>query len=272
MKVAYLGPEGTFSEEAAVQFFTAADTFMPQDSMADVLQSVCSGSADKGIVPIENSIAGTIDTSIDGLLTYHLFIEADVIFPISLNLIGTENSKIDSIRKVVSITPALDQCRAFIREKGLMCDRVGSTAMAARVVKEQNSPEVAAIASKWVADIYGLKLIASDIQDNSQNHTRFVVISKNRDILSGQKKTMILVTPNAEYVGMLASVLNVFAALSINLTWIESRPTGKKLGEYRFFIETEAGYESEPMDKAVRILQTFGHRVDILGSYSTKII
>ncbi|RYM05127.1 prephenate dehydratase [Sporolactobacillus sp. THM7-7] len=272
MKVAYLGPKGTFSEEAAVRFFSEADAFLPQDSMADVLQTVSNGQADKGIVPIENSIAGTIDTSIDGLLTYHLFIEADVIFPISLHLIGTENSRLENIRRVVSITPALDQCVSLIRERGWGCDRVASTATAAQVVKEQNRPELAAIASKWVADIYGLKLIASDIQDNRLNHTRFVVISSNSHLLTSQRKTMILVTPNTEYIGMLASVLNVFAALSINLTWIESRPTGNKLGEYRFFIETEASYGSEQMGKAIKILETFGHRIDILGSYSTKIL
>lgn len=272
MKIAYLGPSGTFSEEAAERLFTPADTLLPQESMADVLKSVSRGAADKGIVPIENSIAGTIDTSIDGLLTYRLFIEADVIFPISLSLIGTEDCRPDTIRRVVSISPALEQCSALIREKGWACDRVGSTASAAKAVREKNQPEWAAIASKYVADIYGLKLVASDIQDNSRNHTRFVIISKSSDLLEQQQKTMLLITPTAEYVGMLASILNVFAALSINLTWIESRPTGEKLGAYRFFIETEAGYESVPMKKAIKILRTFGHSVDILGSYSTKTI
>ncbi|GGL65451.1 prephenate dehydratase [Sporolactobacillus putidus] len=272
MKVAYLGPSGTFSEEAAVRLFSDADTFLPQESMDDVLQAVSCADVDKGVVPIENSIAGTIDTSIDGLLTYRLFIEADVIFPISLNLIGTDHCSLDTIRRVVSITPALEQCRALIRDKGWACDRVGSTAIAAKVVMERNQPECAAIASKCVADIYGLKLIASDIQDNKRNHTRFIIISRNSHLHQHQKKTMLLVTPATEHVGMLASILNVFATLSINLSWIESRPTGEKLGEYRFFIETEAGYGSDPMNKAIMILRTFGHEVDILGSYSTKII
>ncbi|WP_332237358.1 prephenate dehydratase [Sporolactobacillus sp. KGMB 08714] len=269
MRIAYLGPSGTFSEEAAIRLFSDTDTLLPQESMDDVLQAVSSAAVDKGVVPIENSIAGTIDTSIDGLLTYRLFIEADVIFPISLYLFGTENCGLDTIQHVVSITPALEQCRALIRDKSWVCDRVGSTAAAAKAVRERNQPEWAAIASKCAADIYGLKLIASDIQDSKRNHTRFIVISRSSRLDPHQEKTMLLVTPAREHVGMLASILNVFAALSINLSWIESRPTGEKLGEYRFFIETEAGYGSDPMSKAINILRMFGHQVAILGSYST---
>lgn len=272
MRVAYLGPKGTFSEEAAVRFFSKEASLLPQETMADVLQAVSSGKADKGIVPVENSIAGTIDTSIDGLLTYHLFIEADVILPVSLNLVGAASASSEQVRRVVSITAALNQCGTYIRKNQLSCERVSSTAQAACLIKEQNDPSVAAVASKWVADIYQLKLLVSDIQDHPLNHTRFVVISKNSEMHQGEKKTMILVKPNAEYAGMLASVLNVFAALAINLTWIESRPTGKKLGDYHFFIETESGYGSDPMNKAVKILETYGHQVDILGSYSTTLL
>lgn len=272
MKVAYLGPRGTFSEEAATRYFKDADELLPRDSIPDVLESVHNGEADKCIVPIENSIAGTINMSVDGLLVYRLFIEADIIFPVSLNLVGINDSRAGDIKNVLSIAPALDQCRDYIRKKGFAYDRVDSTATAAQVVKEKNRPDLAAISSEWVAGIYGLKVLEKDIQDSACNHTRFIVISKNSIIQPNQEKTMLLVTPQEEYVGMLASILNVFSTLSINLTWIESRPTRKKLGTYRFFIETEAGYGEERMDKAITILRTFGHHVDVLGSYSTTTL
>ncbi|MNI24900.1 Prephenate dehydratase [compost metagenome] len=272
IRVAYLGPKGTFSEEAAHQFFSEETTWVMHESIMDVLESVHNEEVDKCIVPIENSIAGNIHMTVDGLLMYNLHIEADLIFTVSLHLIGNQDSDIDTVNTVMSISPAINQCREFINKHELKCEYTDSTAKAAQYVKDSNDTHIAAIASRLVASEHGLQILASEIQDNSMNHTRFIIVGKGKVESEDQKKTMILINPNNEYPGVLSSILNVFSALGINLTWIESRPTGKKLGTYRFLIETEVAQSEERMVKAIKILQTFDHQVNIVGSYSTTVL
>lgn len=273
MKVAYLGPSGTFSEEAALKFFADTRTeWHMLDSIPDVLEAVSNDEVDKCIVPIENSIAGNIHMTVDGLLLYNLKIEADVVFKVSLHLIGNHDSRIGDIRTVTSISPAINQCRQFIKERGLGIEYSDSTAKAAMSVQQSGRLDMAAIGSKAVAEKSGLKILQSDVQDHSANHTRFIVASKRHSDATEPKKTMMLITPSDEYPGVLSSILNVFSALSINLIWIESRPTGTKLGAYRFLIETEAAASDPRMDKAIRIIETYGHDVHLLGSYATTVL
>jgi prephenate dehydratase len=272
-KVAYLGPKGTFSEEAAQKFFDDKNTeWFMFESIQDVLEAVSNEEVDKCIVPIENSIAGNIHMTVDGLLLYNLNIEADLIFTISLHLIGNTESDISDIDTIISIAPAINQCRQYIKTHAFKMEYTDSTAKAALSIKESNILGKAAIASKTVAQEYGLKILQSEVQDNTINHTRFIVVSKNSTTDIEQKKTMMLITPNNEFPGVLSSILNIFSALAINLSWIESRPTGKKLGTYRFLIETEAARSDQRMEKAIKIIQTFGHEVHILGSYATTIL
>ncbi|OPA75369.1 prephenate dehydratase [Paenibacillus selenitireducens] len=272
MRVAYLGPKGTFSEEAAHQFFSEPTNWVMYESIMDVLEAVYKEEVDKCIVPIENSIAGNIHMTVDGLLMYDLHIEADLIFTVSLHLIGNEDSDIHTIRTIRSISPAISQCRDFIMKHGFKCEYTDSTAKAVQLVKDASDNTIAAIASKRVAVDHGLKIIKREIQDNSMNHTRFIVVGKGLVESVEQKKTMMLINPNNEYPGVLSSILNVFSALGMNLTWIESRPTGKKLGTYRFLIESEVAQNDQRMVKAIRILETFEHQVHIVGSYSTTIL
>jgi prephenate dehydratase len=271
MKVAYLGPQGSFSEEAAFRYFTSDDVeWHKSDSIVDVLEAVDEGKADKGIVPIENSIEGTINITADGLLTYDLFVEAELIFPVSLHLLTLKGASIDEIQEVWSIVPALAQCRDFIRESKVKSRQFDSTSAAAQAVKNQERKDVAAIASKYAAELFDLQITKSGIQDCSNNHTRFVVISKgSKNHSENSTKTMLLIAPTEDYSGVLSSILNVFTALSINLTWIESRPTKKQLGTYHFFIEAQNGLNEEKMTKAITILEAFGHDIRILGSYNT---
>ena len=271
MKVAYLGPQGSFSEEAAWQHFTGdhIEWYMC-DTIIGVLEAVGEGKADKGIVPIENSIEGTINITADGLLRNHLFIEEEVIFPVSLHLLVNEGTQLQDIREVWSIPPVLAQCKEFIRKSQVKSRQFDSSSSAAQAVKKQGSRDVAAIASKSAAKACHLSIAKSTIQDNSENHTRFVVVSKdNEDTKQNKKKTMVLITPCEDHSGILSAILNVFSALSINLTWIESRPTKKKLGTYHFFIEAEVGLHEISTTKAITILEAFGHEVHVLGSYNT---
>lgn len=273
VKVAYLGPNGTFSEEAALKFFADTNTeWFMLDSIPDVLEAVNNDSVDKCIVPIENSIAGNIHMTVDGLLLHNLSIEADVVFKVSLHLIGNHDSSIGDIDTVVSISPVINQCRQFIKEHGLKIEYSDSSAKAVLSIQESGGKKTAAIGSSAVARKYTLNILQSEVQDHSANHTRFVVVSKRHSDDREQQKTMMLITPNDEYPGVLSSILNVFSALAINLSWIESRPTGTKLGAYRFLIETEAGRKDPRMEKAITIIQTFGHDVHVLGSYATTIL
>lgn len=272
IKVAYLGPKGTFSEEAAHQFFSDQTEWIMYESIMDVLEAVNKEEVDKCIVPIENSIAGNIHMTVDGLLMYDLHIEADLIFTVSLHLLGNQNTSIDKISTIRSISPVINQCREYIRNHGYKIEYTDSTAKAASSLKDISDINVAAIGSKMLAQEYGLKIIESEIQDNSANHTRFIVAGKSRVGIEEQRKTMLLIDPSDEFPGVLSSILNVFSALSINLTWIESRPTGKKLGTYRFLIETEIAQKDLRKEKAIKILETFGHQVHIVGSYSTTIL
>jgi prephenate dehydratase len=271
MKVAYLGPQGSFSEEAAFRYFTSDDVeWHKSDSIVDVLEAVDEGKADKGIVPIENSIEGTINITADGLLTYDLFVEAELIFPVSLHLLTLKGASLDEVQEVWSIVPALAQCRDFIRESKVKSRQFDSTSAAAQAVKNQERKDVAAIASKYAAELFDLQITKSGIQDCSNNHTRFVVINKDsKNHSENSTKTLLLIAPTEDYSGVLSSILNVFTALSINLTWIESRPTKKQLGTYHFFIEAQNGLNEEKMTKAITILKAFGHDIRILGSYNT---
>lgn len=272
-KVAYLGPMGTFSEEAAHAYFKDQNTeWFMFDSISDVLEAVSHDAVDKCIVPIENSIAGNIHMTVDGLLQHNLRIEADLIFKVSLHLVGNQDSSMSHIHTVRSIGPVINQCREFIKSNGLKVEYTDSSAKAALSITDSGLAGTAAIASRSVAETYGLKMIRSDVQDHSANHTRFIIVSKRSSEATGQQKTMMFITPSEEYPGILSSILNVFSALGINLLWIESRPTGIKLGTYRFLIETEAGERDPRMEKAIKIIQTFGHEIQLLGSYSTTVL
>ncbi|TCS93874.1 prephenate dehydratase [Hazenella coriacea] len=275
MRVAYLGPQGSFSEEAAFQYFSTdhIDWYIC-DTIIEVLEAVSELKADQGFVPIENSIEGMINTTADGLLRNKLFIEAEVIFPVSMNLLVVdEGIQLDEIREVWSIYPVLAQCNEFIRSFKWKSRQFDSSSLAALAVKEYGKREVAAIASESAATLCSLHIAKRNIQDHSENRTRFFVVSKDNNTLKQQEqknnKTMMLISSSEDHSGVLSSILNVFAALSINLTWIESRPTKKKLGTYHFFIEMESRLHETKTYKAITILEAFGYDVHVLGSYQT---
>ncbi|MDM5336618.1 prephenate dehydratase [Fictibacillus enclensis] len=273
MKVAYLGPHGTFSEEAAHRYFKDRhiDWHMC-DSVPEVLEAVGDGLADWGIAPIENAIEGTINMTVDSLLVNDLYIAGEVILPVSLHLLGTPGTKEEDIQEVWSIPPALAQCREYIRSLKVKTRHFDSTASAAEAIREAGRNDVAAVASAYAGDLFGLVKVRRNIEESYENQTRFVVVTKDKKAPADAKKTMLQVIPSDEYTGVLSSILNVFSALNINLTWIESRPTKKKLGAYQFFLEAGFGVQDPLIEKAVAVLQTYGHEVNILGSFTaTKL-
>lgn len=271
MKVAYLGPSGTFSEEAAKQYFKEDAEFYMYDTIPDVIEAVGENRVDKAIVPLENTIEGTINMTIDSLLPFHqLYIEGEFTLPVSLHLLSNGQMNISEIKQVWSISPILAQCRKYIKKGSMKSLQYDSSASAAATLKNSGRMDAAAIGSEALAQKLNLKIIDWNIQDNPDNETRFIIISNSTNDESEPEKTMFVITPGQDQPGVLSSILNVFTALSINLSWIESRPTARKLGVYRFFLEANHFCSEVSMNKATRILETLGYEVRILGRYNTS--
>lgn len=268
--VGYLGPPGTFTEEAleanlAGQF----DELIPFATVPEVLLAVESGQADKGIVPIENSIEGSVNVTVD-TLTFEtdLLIEREIVHQVRHELLARGEVARDDICGIVSIPHAAAQCRKFLAENfgGVPVTVANSTAEAAQTVSKSDEP-LAAIATEIAAQIYGLVVLERDIADYRQNMTRFVLVGKDRVPLSGNDKTSVICFIHENRPGSLLEILAIFASRQINLTKIESRPTKKALGEYCFFIDFEGHIEEENVSGALGTLEGMLRELKMLGSY-----
>ena len=278
-RVAYLGPEGTVSEEATRFFFRdEACRFVPCRFMSDVLRSVAEGRADFGVVPIENTIDGSVHAHLDLLVNgYDLPIRAEWVYPSVQNLIGypperPSDAPYAHIRKIVSIPVAIAQCRMFLEKnfpEDLDYEQVASTAEGVRLVRERGDPTQAAIGTKLAAERYGLTVLAENIADHDNNYTRFVLVGLKpyEGKTSDFHKTTIVVTLPEDYPGALHQVLSAFAWRRINLSRIESRPTKKRLGSYYFYIDVEMSLESVLLRAALEEIGAIGAQVRVLGSY-----
>ena len=270
-KIAYLGPLGTFCEEAACKF-TMGDTgdweLLPCSSILDVFASVHRGEVDIGIVPIENSCEGSVNQTLDLLANdYDLKITGEIILPIQQNLLTRSGVQIKDISRILSHPQALAQCRGYLYRKmpGAELVEVASTAEAARQVALTGGVW-AAIGTSGAAEAYGLTVLVPEINDHSNNETRFVLLSRfDNDCLWNCKTSLLVYVLNQP--GALSRVLGEFSLRGINLTKIESRPTRKKIGEYFFFIDIE-GHRLEPKVKeALEEIKTVGQAVKVLGTY-----
>lgn len=273
MRVAYLGPSGTFSEEAAFQFFSTHNIEEHIDhSIPDVFDSVSNGTVDYGVIPIENSIEGSVNIALDELLEHQdLFACGEIVLPIEQHLLCQRGVALDDIREVWSIPPALAQCRRFLRNHKWSIRHFASTAAAAHALSETGRMDAAAIGSAFAAKKLGLNVLAPSIQDSAVNHTRFLVLARGQQSPpDGQlpTKTLLALIPASEHAGVLASILQVFAAFAINLSWIVSRPAKTRLGMYQFVLDAEAGLNDDRIQRALRILDTYGHAVRVVGTFA----
>ncbi|ATB27167.1 prephenate dehydratase [Melittangium boletus] len=271
-RISVLGP-GTFSEESAHHFLGAVPhQLIPCKLIADVFQAVVSGRADLGVIPIENTLEGSVSQHLDWLVhEVDLPIQAEWVYPITMNLIGRAGP-LEGIREVLSHPVALGQCREFLRARLPRAEviPVGSTSEGARQVRERASETgLAAIGSAASAALYGLDILAGHIEDHPDNATRFVLVGPEPLVLSrpGRSKTSLLVTLPADFPGALHQVLSVFARKQVNLVRIESRPTRKRLGNYFFFIDVDSPLSAQPMPEALAELDSLGCSVRVLGSY-----
>jgi prephenate dehydratase len=274
-RVAFLGPPGTFGEEALLgQPDLAEADLVPLRSMADVLAAVADGQVDYGFVAIENSIEGTVNQVIDGLVfDRDLQIQREVVIEVSQCLIGPPGMQLNDIRRVVSIPHAIGQCRGFFSARLGQVEELAanSTAEAVQLVGEQRPPGMAALGPALAAKLYGLEVLAADIEDHDDNMTRFVLVARPGPASipspTGHDKTSIVCFQKADVPGSLLSILSQFAARNINLTKLESRPTKQALGQYCFIIDLEGHVDDEVVADCLRDLHAQLARVKFLGSY-----
>lgn len=273
MKLGYLGPKGTFSEQAALLCAKQCGgdcEFEMFFNITDVISAVDEGRVDMGVVPLENSIEGTVTSTVDTLIfDAELFIRYDLILKISQNLMAKKGTKPEDISRIVSHPQGLAQCRKYIRSLGVKnTAEAASTAEAARIVSESPDP-IAAIAPGRAAEVYGLEILGRDIQDDGTNATRFVVISGEATELTPGVKTSIAFTLDDDNSpGRLYKVLDILNIYEINMIKIESRPAKHKLGTYVFYIDLIAENGDDLRD-AVKMIKRKVAFFKFLGSYST---
>ncbi|KEO80925.1 prephenate dehydratase [Tumebacillus flagellatus] len=274
MRVGCLGPKGTFTEEATRRYFVEEDvewSLFP--SILDTLSALAEKEVDRVVVPIENSIEGSVTMTLDSLALHEdLFVEAEIIMPIRQNLLAVTGTKREEIREIWSHPQALAQCRHYIHHMGAAVKNFESTAAAAAKVAESGRTDIAAIGTELAAQNNGLVVLHAGIQDVPDNFTRFIVVRRAGKTFTSTERTILQLQFEFDQPGVLASVLNVFAGLQLNLSHIQSRPTRKKLGTYQFFLEVEAGWQDERMQKAISIVKTYGHQVRVLGTMNRHYV
>lgn len=270
--VAYLGPEGTFTEAAILTQpdLAAADHVLCR-SHNEVLMRTEDGSVDRGFCAIENSIEGTVNVIQDALaFETDLLIQREVVIPITMNILTPPGVALDDVKRVISYPHALAQVRTFIREhlSDAETEAANSTADAARLLAESGDRHAGAVGTALAAQRYGLDVAAAGIEDHKGNQTRFVLLA--RDGIpkpTGHDKTSIVVFQRADQPGSLLAILQEFAARSINLTKLESRPTREGLGHYCFLLDLEGHLADEMVADCLKNLQAKQARVKFLGSY-----
>jgi len=265
LRVAYLGPEATFTHLAAVKNFGKYAVFTPVKSIADVFLEVEKGRADYGVVPIENSTEGVINHTLDMFVTSELKICSELLLEISHNLLS-KAKELREIKRIYSHPQAIAQSRNWIEDNLPNAELVETSSTAKAAEMAEKDAESGAIASRLAASLYDLGIIAEAIEDNVQNFTRFLVIGKSFPAKSGQDKTSILFSVK-DRVGALHDMLVPFRENNINLTKIESRPTKLRAWEYIFFVDFVGHIEDENVKRALRQLEKECLLLKILGSY-----
>jgi prephenate dehydratase len=264
-KVAFQGEKGAFSEDAVITFFGDVE-FFPSRYIADVFEAVLRDEVDFGVVPAENSQAGSINDTYDLLLSYPLNIFGEIHLRISHCLMALPGESLDGIKVIYSHPQALAQCEQFLRKLKAEIVPTYDTAGSAKRIKETGLKGCAAVASKRAAQIYGLEILAENIETNVNNYTRFFVISKKKaEPVPRSKTSLVFGTKNVA--GALYACLGTFAIRDINLTKLESRPSRDKLWEYIFYVDFEGHIDDKVCREAVAELKRKAKFIKILGSY-----
>ena len=269
LKIGYLGPEGTFSQQAVHKHFGHSAKGLPLASVEEVFDEVAAGHADFGVVPVENSGQGTIQSTLDLFLTSPLTICGEVELRVHQYLIS-RTGHLEDIERVYSHGLSLAQCKHWLRENlpGVHKEAVVSNAEGVRRAKL--SDDAAAIAGENAAHVYGMKVIAGPIEDRSDNTTRFLVIGRALFPPSGHDRTSLMVFIR-DQPGALYKILEPLARRNISMNRIESRPAHGKLWQYAFFIDVEGHVDDSPLKDALAEIDDFAGDVRVLGSYPVAV-
>jgi prephenate dehydratase len=270
-RVGFLGPHGTFAEEALLtqRDFAVADA-VPYRDVPHVITAVERGEVDLGVVPIENSIEGSVTVTLDTLaFDTELLVQREIDLPISLNLCVAPGTKLSDVTRVISHPNPLGQTRLWLAKHlpDAATEIANSTAEAARLVARSKRKNLASIGTPQGAKLFGLEIVAREIEDHPDNQTRFVVVGYGIPAASGHDKTSIVCFQREDRPGSLLAILQEFAARAINITKLESRPTKRELGDYCFFIDFEGHLDDELVADCLRNLRAKQSRVKFLGSY-----
>ena len=265
MKVAFQGEPGAFSEQATFEYFGTAET-QPCESFDAVFTAVTSGQCGTGLIPIENSLAGSIHQNYDLLLRHDLHIVGEYFLRVRHCLIALPGTEKGDIHKVISHPQALGQCAGYLRGMGVKTEPVYDTAGSVKMLKASGERATAAIASKRAAEIYEMQILEEGIEDNPENYTRFLVISPMPVMPAGEAKTSIVFTLKNQP-GALFKALSVFALRDIDLAKIESRPLAGKPWEYLFYIDFIGAIQETQVGKALDHLGEYALSLRVLGSY-----
>jgi len=262
--VAYLGPEGTFTHLAAVKKFGKKMHYYECESIKDVFDGVEKNNTDFGVVPVENSIEGVVNYTLDMFFDSQLKICSEILLDIHHDLLG--NSSLKKIKRVYSHPQVFAQCRNWLSKNLKNVEFVSCVSTAAAALKAKEDIYGACIGSRILASLYHLKILAKNIQDSTFNLTRFLVIAKKDSPPSGKDKTSLLFSVK-DKVGALYDALYSFKKYGINLTKIESRPSKRKAWEYYFFVDFEGHRLDKNVEKSLKELEKRCNFVKILGSY-----
>jgi prephenate dehydratase len=270
-RIAFLGPPGTFTEEALLsEPDLAAGELVAFDSIPEVIAAVERGDVERGVVPVENSIEGSVNVTLDTLaFESELLIQGEIVRSISLSLLARKGTKLRDVHTVISFPHATAQCRGWLAKQLPKAEvaAANSTAGAAEQVARSRARGLAAIGTRLAAELYGLEVLASDIEDHPENATRFLVVGRGVPRPTGHDKTSFVCYQREDRPGSLLAILQEFAARSINLSRLESRPTKQGLGDYCFVIDCEGHVMDELVADALRNLAAKHGGVKFLGSY-----
>ncbi len=265
MKVSFQGEPGAYSEQAVFNYFGSVET-VPCESFDAMFDAVVSGKSDAALAPIENSLAGSIHQNYDLLLRHDLHIVGEYLLRVRHCLIAMPGVKKEGIKKAISHPQALGQCAGYLRNGGIKPEQVYDTAGSVKMLKESGARDVAAIASKRAAELYGMQILEEGIEDNPENYTRFLAIQKEPVTFEGEAKTSIVFTLK-NVPGSLFKAMSVFALRDIDLTKIESRPLQGKPWEYLFYIDFIGSMQDETAKRALDHLGEYAVMLRVLGSY-----
>lgn len=269
MRVAYLGPPGTFSEEAVARCDLATGERIPYATFADAYRAVRRGEVEGALLPIENSIEGSVGATLDLLVAEPgPLLRRELLLPVRQHLLARPGTRLADVRRVLSHPQPFGQCRRFLQERlpGAALEPTHSTADAARQVAA-GEPDAAAIGARAAAERYGLSILAESIQDVDENFTRFVLVAAKDEAPTGKDRTSIAFTLDRDRPGGLYEILGELARRGINLSKVESRPMKEALGHYVFFLDFEAHRLDAAAAEALEGVRARTHRLYLLGSY-----